>query len=306
MIIGVIVTYQPEAQVFNELLNRLAPQVDNICIVDNSPPENNTAFSVALSVEINLDRLFFLRLGDNYGIATALNQGIEIAISEGADFVLLSDQDSFPTANMVSGLVAAFNALQDQGIRVGAVGPVFTDLHTSLSYPFQSSLPKHLFYVHRRPAQNKPHIEALTLITSGTLIPVEVFEKIGFMREDFFIDQVDIEWCHRARAHDYFLFGTGWAKMYQRMGDDNLRVWYLRWRNESAYSPTRLYYRLRNFVALCKLSFIDWRWKLRSSWYLLGVVYSHIIFGSQRFECLGMCVKGVWHGIIGRMGRYSN
>jgi rhamnosyltransferase len=61
---------------------------------------------------------------------------------------------------------------------------------------------------------------------------------------------------------------------------------------------------VRNFIALWKLGFIDWRWKVRSTWYWLGIVYAHLIFGPQRMECLEMFATGMWHGLTGRMGRY--
>lgn len=304
MIAAIIVAYNPDFGSFDVLLQRLSSQVDRLYVVDNSPPENDAAFEIALRAEVDLDRLFILRLGDNFGIATALNLGIEQALGEGATWLLLSDQDSIPAADMVAGLADSFNALRSEGINVGAIGPVYTDLYTSLTYPFQANVPERFFYGHLTPTESQPYIEALTLITSGTLIPADVMRDVGPMREDFFIDQVDIEWCHRARARGHRLFGTGSARMYQRMGETRLRVWFLRWRYESAYSPLRIYYRLRNFVALCRLDFVDWRWKIRSSWYSLGVVYSHTVFGAQRLACLVMFVKGVWHGLIGRMGRY--
>jgi rhamnosyltransferase len=304
MIVAVVVAYNPDTETYVDLLKRLAPQVDRICIVDNSASENDSAFRLACSANVDLERLSLLRLGENLGIARALNLGIEMAASEGANLVLLSDQDSLPAENMVEGLVSALNALHDRGENAGAVGPTYTDLNTGLTYPFQAAIPSRLFYGHRTASPNAPHVEALTLITSGTLIPVSVFKKVGPMREDFFIDQVDIEWCHRARARGYCLFGTAWAQMYQRMGERRLRVWYLRWRFESAYDPLRIYYRIRNFTALWKLDFIDWRWKVRSSWYSVGIVYAHVLFGHQRLRSLAMSARGVWHGLSGRMGRY--
>lgn len=42
--------------------------------------------------------------------------------------------------------------------------------------------------------------ERKTLITSGMLIPLSLFGKIGMFREDYFIDSVDHEFCLRARA----------------------------------------------------------------------------------------------------------
>ncbi|MBN2856196.1 MAG: glycosyltransferase family 2 protein [Halothiobacillaceae bacterium] len=304
MIAAIIVAYNPEADSFVALLQSLSSQVDRLVVIDNSPPSNDSAFELVRKSGVVIERVNLLRLGDNLGIATALNLGIELAISEGANWLLLSDQDSLPAPDMAAGLMAAFAALQSRGLRVGAVGPTFTDLHTTLTYPFQANLPGQFFYGHRAPTESEPHVEALTLITSGTLIPAEAMREVGLMRDDFFIDQVDIEWCHRARSKGYRLYGTGWARMYQRMGEARLRVWYLRWRYESAYSPLRIYYRLRNFVALWKLDFVDWRWKLRSSWYCLGIVYSHVGFGTQRLASLRMAAKGVWHGLWGRMGRY--
>lgn len=306
MIAAIIVSYNPEAESFIALLQSLSTQVDHLIIVDNSPPHNDAAFNLVLQSAISLDALYLVRLGDNLGIATALNIGIELAFAEGATHVFLSDQDSLPASDMVLGLLQSLSELQSNGLSVGAVGPTFTDLHTQLTYPFQAEIPGRFFYGHRAPTAAVPYVEAITLITSGTLIPVEVLRHVGLMREDFFIDHVDIEWCHRARAHGYRLFGTGAARMYQRMGEARLRVWYVRWRYESAYSPLRIYYRLRNFVALWKLDYIQWRWKIRSSWYWLGSIYSHVVFGQQRAACLGMALKGVWHGLIGRMGRYRS
>ena len=93
--------------------------------------------------------------------------------------------------------------------------------------------------------------------------------------------------------------------MYHRMGESYLRVWYLRWRNESTYSPLRIYYRLRNFVALCRLGYIDCRWKIRSGWYWIGIVYAHVFFGNNRLEALKMAARGVWHGLRSKMGQYE-
>jgi rhamnosyltransferase len=236
-----------------------------------------------------------------------LNVGLELGIAEDFDFVLLSDQDSLPANDMVGNLCRAHAELRAKGAIIGAIGPTFTDLHTTLTYPFQAQLPGKFFYGHRVTTAEDPHVEALTLITSGTLIPSDVIQRVGPMREDFFIDHVDIEWCHRARSLGYSLFGTGWATMYQRMGEAQLRVWYLRWRYESEYSPVRIYYRLRNFVALWKLGFIDWRWKARNTWYWLGIVYAHTFFAKkQNTEHFLMAVKGVWHGLTNRMGPYEN
>jgi rhamnosyltransferase len=90
--------------------------------------------------------------------------------------------------------------------------------------------------------------------------------------------------------------------MFHSMGDHALRVWYFGWRWESAYSPVRVYYRIRNFVALCRLPTIRWRWKVRNGWYIVGVVYTQTVFGQLRIATLRMATRGLWDGLCGRMG----
>lgn len=305
IVFGIVVTYYPKIDVFLPLIDALSAQTSRVIVVDNTDTHNNQLLDMLTYSDRFIDHMNIIRLGINRGIATAINIGVMSAIDAGCTHVILSDQDSLPSPDMVAGLLRAYREVSHTDLRVGAIGPTYTDLHTKITYPFQVQLPKRFFYGHQAPTSVNPHVEVLTLITSGTLIPVEVFKQVGSMREDFFIDQVDIEWCHRARSMGYHLFGTGYATMYQRMGDSNLRVWYFRWRNESAYSPLRIYYRLRNFTALCRLEYIDWRWKLRSSWYWAGIVYTHVLFYKNWLETLKMAVKGIWHGLRNKMGQYE-
>ena len=296
-----VVSYRPDVAILRALLQALAPQVAAIELVDNTPAAD--ARVADLVQELALPSLRLHRLGDNYGIARALNVGAQAAWDAGASHVLLSDQDSLPTTGMVAGLLRAETELIASGARVGAIGPSFTDTHTGITFPFQAWVPGKFFYGHVRPSTQRPIVEALTLITSGTLIRAAAWAATGPMREDFFIDHVDIEWSHRARAAGLKLFGTQYATMAHRMGDDQLRVWYFGWRRESAYSPLRVYFRIRNFIALCRLPFIPWLWKLRNGWYILGVAYSQTVFGQHRLSALRMALRGLWDGLRGRMGR---
>lgn len=94
--------------------------------------------------------------------------------------------------------------------------------------------------------------------------------------------------------------------MQQSMGEENLRVWFFGWRHESTYTPLRIYYRIRNYIALTKLDYITALWKVRSGWYWTGIVYAHVLFGpnGSRLACLRMATRGLLDGIRGRMGRY--
>ncbi|CDW92337.1 MAG: glycosyltransferase family 2 protein [Thiomonas sp.] len=299
-VFAVVVAYLPDVAVLRALLDALLAQTAGVFVVDNTPAADRRV--EALCAALPQPPLHLIRLGDNFGIARALNIGIDAALAAGATQVLLSDQDSLPAPDMVAALLAAMDDLQRAGRRVGAVGPTYTDRHTGITFPFQAHIPGRFFYGHRRPDAAHPTVEALTLITSGTLVPAAVLREVGPMREDFFIDYVDNEWNHRARAAGYLLFGVGAAAMFHRMGDQTLQIWIFGWRQTSAYSPVRVYYRIRNFVALCRQPIIPWDWKLRKCYYLLGFVYTQTVFGQQRLVALRMAARGLWDGLRGRMG----
>jgi rhamnosyltransferase len=243
-----------------------------------------------------------VRLGENRGIGAALNLGAEMALRDGASFILMSDQDSLPSPGMVASLVQLSEKLEQNGRRVGAVGPTYTDVHTERVFPFQTREGGALFYKHRHPGP-EGIVKALSLITSGTLIPAHVLRDVGPMHEGLFIDYVDVEWCLRAVSRGYEFYGSAATTMFQRLGDRSLGVWYLRWRKETRYPPLRIYYRVRNHIALCRLRYIPLGWKLRASWYVAGVVYSHIVFGDERMASLSMALRGGAHGVLGRLGR---
>jgi len=304
MIAVVVVSYNPNLQSYTELLSVLLGQSDRVIVVDNSEKLNDNAWLYMEQLALDLDRVAIMRLGENRGLATALNIGIEIAIEDGADFVVLSDQDSAPSFDMVPRLAEAYGRLSEKFEKVAGVGPTFADLYTGVTYPFQAKVPGRFFYGHVHTTADKEFVEALTLITSGTLLSKEVLLDVGFMHEGFFIDQIDIEWCHRARAKGYRIFGAYAARMHQHMGESVLPVWFMRWRKESLYSPLRIYYRIRNFVFLLRLDYIDARWKIRSGWYWLGIIYAHVVFGPQKTKSLLMAAKGLLDGIRGKAGKY--
>ena len=301
-VIAVAVTYLPQPQPLADLLKALAPQAAHVVVVDNTPADDLRVESLLRGLA--LPHVELVRLGSNLGIAKALNVGIERAMQAGATHVLLSDQDSLPAPDMVEGLLLAIRELHEQGCSIGAVGPSFVDQVSMQPYRFQVRRPWQWFYSNQEPTEAVPHVQTLSLITSGTLIPVQSLRDIGTMREDFFIDHVDMEWSHRALAAGYALFGTRYAKMNHHMGDRTLRAWVLGWRSLNEYGPLRLYYRFRNFTYLLRLDHVPRWWKLRASCFWLQEAYAHLVFSHARLASLRMIVRGCRDGLRGRLGRY--
>jgi rhamnosyltransferase len=297
------VTFFPKESELSPLLFQLAEQTDFIVVVDNTPRADNVELNELFEMSATPSRCKVIRFGENKGLAAGLNEGCTTALEMGADYLLLSDQDSLPSPGMVASLLHCIQQGQPELGNIAAAGPTYTDLHSEVTYPFQYLPPNKLLYRRVHTGPDRPWVDALTLITSGTLISAHALAKIGLMREDLFIDQIDIEWCLRARHLGFHLLGCGAARMDQRMGEGSIPVWYLSWRKEPHYSPARLYYRFRNYIALLYDPRIDSRWKLRVSWYHLGLIYTHLVFGPSRWATLRSIALGTLDGFTKKMGK---
>lgn len=296
-ICAVVVAFEPKPALLQELVTRLLPQVNKILVVDNTPASGDVT-EVALHLWASPDdRVSLVRFGRNLGIAAGMNEGIRIARNEGYEYVLLSDQDSRPAKDMVSQLLDAGRSMVKHGVRVGCVCPAFVDLVTGQPVPFQVHLPGQLFYSKCSAEEAVPVVEIITAITSGSLISMDALKIVGPMNEDLFIDYVDTDWCHRARACGLRLFGVGTAKLEHRLGEDAFRVWYLKWRWFNDCSPRRMYFRVRNFLFLCRQDYVPLSWKVRTGWNWLGNIYAYCIYSPRRIQHARWIVKGVLDGL---------
>ncbi len=302
-LLAVVVTYCPDASVLQKLLQALCAQVTDVLIVDNTPAGDDRVHDAIVDFPGLPGAIRLLRFGANLGIGAALNVGIQTAIDEGFDYVLLCDQDSLPAPDMAPQLLTVARQLKAAGVAVGYVGAAYVDRNTRHSFGFQVQEPGRLFYSTRAADDADPWVEVITGITSGSLHPCQVFADVGFMREEWFIDYVDTEWFHRARALGYRMFGTSRAVLGHNLGELSFRVWYGRWRNYNGYSPQRLYYRFRNFVLLMGCDYVPRRWKMRACWYWLGNAYAYLLFSPNRLHNLRFIARGLFDGIRGMAGR---
>ena len=125
-------TYHPEIQGLMSLLDAIRGQVDSVIIVDNGSEPTLPSALQARGSQIEA----FVPLGTNFGIAIAQNVGIDRAREQGADYVLLFDQDSKPAQDMVRQLLTVAENKLASGVPLAAVGPRFTDPRRETASPF--------------------------------------------------------------------------------------------------------------------------------------------------------------------------
>lgn len=297
---AVVVTFNPDREVLLREFALLAPQVDKIWVIDNASAQSLATWVTGLRLSGSVQ---LVQMSANLGLGAAQNAGIARARATGATHVLILDQDSEPMPDMVDRLLTASECLANAGLPLAAVAPRYTDSDTGdqsgflrlgwLGYQKQVILP----------GQN--WVEADCVISSGSLIAVSVFDRVGMIDESLFIDHVDNEWCLRARAKGYRLFGVPSAGMLHSLGDRRTRIWLFRWRNVSHHSPFRYYYILRNSLLLQRRKYIPLKWRFAELLRSVRVVIFYGLFSANRLQCLQYMFKGIWHGLKGISGPYK-
>jgi rhamnosyltransferase len=291
---AIVVTYRPENARLAQVLSALRGSVNAIVLVDNASAELDEA-----RLREAYPSLIVKRLESNKGIAAAQNEGIALARHMKCRYVLFLDQDSLPQPGMVPALCRTLEALQAAGQQVACVGP-------RVRLPGSPTLSgfHRLGWLGLRsqpcPDDNVA-VECDFLLSSGSLVPLEVIDRVGGMEEALFIDQVDTEWCLRARSMGYRVFGACGAILEHRLGEAYYRIWFGRWRHLPRHKPFRYYYIFRNSLLLLGRHYVPSKWVWFQLQWLGALFLRYGIF--SRDGKLGMMLKGTVHGMRRMTGK---
>ncbi len=200
-ICAIVVTHRPDTT-FRERLQALAPQVAHSLVIYNG-------FDSVPGDGPHGDHRTLLAHPVN-NLSAAQNLGIRWAREHGHSHILLMDDDSTPSATMVTQLIATLPA---KGIAVANLQEEDTPraLRHVVSENGYWGWPKR---IHR--GETLPNI--VTAIASGSLIPLSVIEQVGLMDEQLVIDYIDKEFCLRLRSRGYSITMAGDAVLHHRIG----------------------------------------------------------------------------------------
>lgn len=285
-VVAVVVTFHPDSDCLLRQWTSLAGQVSAVVWVDNGTPANLRA----IAARCGSPAPTVIAMGHNAGLGAAQNAGIAWARRMGATHVLLMDQDSTPHPTMVGCLLAALRECPD----AAAAGPrYFDDRNPDAPSAFVqiSGL-----QTRRLPCEDAARVWRVDhLIASGCLIPIWALDRVGCMREEFFIDFVDVEWCLRARSLGNVVLGVCAAGLSHQLGERHVKAL---GRMRHIHSPLRLYYQVRNALWLYRMPHIAVGWKWVSAWRLLLKCLFYLMYVQPRFAYLRQIISGVASGIF--------
>lgn len=278
-IYAVIICYNAEYSLLCETISSISDQVDSVIIVNNDSFQYDfSAFSKIKNIVLN----------KNYGIAYAQNVGISKAIVEGADFILLSDQDTIYPENYISQFLPYLNEGKAQ-----LYCPIFFDNVKNVYSPIMIKKFKSVSFV------NEPTF-VQHAIASGSIIDVDCLNKVGLMDENLFIDYVDFEFCWRLTNCGYKILTVPSIIINHQLGDGTKKILN---KHVTLRSDIRYFYILRNGFYLafhCKyLSFLEKLSLLKRT-----ISFSCGVFLlKHNFKSIRLIFTALYDGITSKLGK---
>lgn len=273
---AIVVTYFPDDR-FIDRLRMVTEQVDMLVVVDNS---GDSAVTHEVQ-ELGGDRIQLICNEFNAGLASALNSGMTWAKAAGYCWAVLLDQDTTVHPDAVEQLLSIVRKYPSPD-RVAAVGSNYEP----------------------RSSTQSSWTEETSVITSGTLLSLPAFDRIGPFRNEFFVDCVDLDYCLRARQSGFVVLRSTDRLMEHQIGNVTKHSILSFQAGTSNHAVIRRYYLARNLTTLIReYSRREPRWVARMIVNQFKSLLLLCLFEKERRRKLRLFSLGLYDGWKGWFGR---
>lgn len=277
-IAGVVVLYNPNQEVIENIKSYIN-EIDCLFVIDNSEVSND----VIVEELQKHDKILYLPHYENKGIAYSLNEAAAEAIKNGFQYLLTMDQDSSVNQEMIKIMI---ESCVDEK-QVGIIAP---------------------YYIDKMQPEKKNEKERQYILcekTSGNLLNLSAFKKVGKFNEDYFIDYVDIEYGFKLNLNGWKVIKVNLATIYHNEGELSARTFFFKKVHPYNYPPVRYYYRTRNLLYLRSRYKNKLPIAVRNEVkvYLKNVIKA-LLYEKDKIKKIKMIIKGFrdyTQGIVGRI-----
>jgi len=255
---AVVILFNPQDSVLDNISTYIN-SVKTLYIVDNSI--NESTITKKLSVYTNTK---IIHTKNNIGMAEALNLAFKQAKNNNYNYIMTLDQDTFFENDDINKFICNFYN------------------HNKKSMVLLSPL-------HNKRFITDKISEEKFVMTSANIVNIPVALSIGGYDENLFIDEVDHEFCMRARKKNYKIMIDNSIAVNHSLGikhKKNLKV--------KIYPSIRLYYMLRNYLYIKNKYFHDEKlfFKTRDK-YLLIFFKNQILYSSNKIKDIKMLIRAI-------------
>ncbi|MGZ5190971.1 MAG: glycosyltransferase [Flavisolibacter sp.] len=281
-IAAVVILYHPDENTVENILS-YSSSVTKVYIADNT---EIPVAKIIDSITSAIPDCVYIHDGNNNGIAARLNEVCRRAKADGFDFILTMDQDSAFDDGVIANYFRCFDEFSDKK-RVSMFGVQYENPQwvSALCHP----------------------VAWTTLITSGSLVNLGLFEQTGGFDENLFIDTVDFEYCYRSIQKRFKIILFKNILLTHHLGTKSLddtssnktQVSY------SLHSPIRLYYMIRNYLYL-RARYKDFfpTEMLRSRNAVLNRVKINLMHNTNKLSIMRFALQAVLDFKRDRMGKF--
>lgn len=226
MVLAGIVLFNPDIERLKENIKSILPQVDEVLCIDNG--SDNIS-----DIKANLPKCVkYIENTNNKGIATALNQILFYAKSNGFDWFISLDQDSVCNEGLIEEYM--------RNIELPSAA-ILTCIIVDRN--FVAGMKYH--------SMEMP-VEIDQCITSASFYNTRIIDLVGGFDEKMFIDSVDFDICVNLRNHGYKIYRIKFVGLLHEVGHGRNVKFLGRRRIVYNHSILRNYYIARNHFYLAQ------------------------------------------------------
>ncbi len=273
-VIGIVVLFNPEDEII-DIYKSYKKQFEKVIFVDNSIKINTKFINLIKSDRDNL----YYSFNENIGLSRALDFGCKIAIKQGFEYACLLDQDTYVEEKCILELKKYIRKNQ-----VALVAPnikfMIRDKNNKLS-------------INRilDPLEENKYVNFA--ITSGSLIDLKVYKKIGGVDTNLFIGQIDQDYCTNLIKNNFYIYRVGNSFIQQEAGKSKVYKIFNKEILNPKYPAFRYYYIFHNERYLRKKWGKIYDINKVNLWKYIIII---LFFEKDRFKLLYQCILGFYSG----------
>lgn len=245
--------------------------------------------------------LFLISSKENLGFCGGNNVGMEFSINNGADYLLILNNDTIVEPDFLEPMVQVAEEKSDAGLVGGII--CYAESPDTVWYAggrFNAILENFPEWNKKtisdvKSKLSEPYYETEWIVGCMTLIPPHIYKQFGGYNEKFFIWSEDIELSLRIRRGGYKLYIATCSKIYHKGGMSLGRI-----------TPLTHYYASRNRLILKSLylkGFWKWVWYL---WFFASRVVRYTEFAVKgRFDLISAGIDAIKDYFKGKYGKWD-
>jgi L-rhamnosyltransferase len=293
---AVVVLFNPSDQHVVNLI-RLTARCRHLIAIDNSPYVNPELHARIEATGIDVIANF-----NRGGVAGAYNRGLDRLIEKGAELLFLFDQDSEIPENYFISMEEACSNLRSPYF---LVGPRILDVNVN------RYAPAHVVsrFGIRAIVFTNAHrglIPCTSIISSGSVISAPTYQRLGPFKEEYFIDQVDTEYCFRAACQGVPVrINPALTLKHQISTRVDRKLLFLKL-NQWNMAPLRQYYSARNCIHIFRRYGAQFPVLALVNIITLQQIVSILLFERNKCRKFLAMMVGIVDGLRSRYGSFEN